>query len=195
MEREIALRGPTEHFGEVALLTGETRTANVESLEETSLMVLPKEQFDRLLRDYPDISRNFVRDMRGWLIKDQEMIEDEADAVVRASRVSWLDFLLVIGVSVLLAITFNISNPDGIPLFPERPDSVPSISAAAAMENYQQGKALIVDAMPNNFYQVRHIKGAVNMPLAVFDIVYLMSFRRRQEPGDSDLRPDCKQAV
>ena len=89
---------------------------------------------------------------------------------------SWFDFLLVIGVSVLLAITFNISNPYGIPLVPVRPDPVPSISASAAMENYRQGQTLIVDAMPNNFYQLRHIKGAVNMPMALFDIVYLMSF-------------------
>jgi rhodanese-related sulfurtransferase len=114
--------------------------------------------------------------MRGWLLKDQEIIEEEADAVVRASRVFWFDFVLVIGVSILLAITFNFSNPYGIPLIPERPEPVASISASAAMEDYRQGQTLIVDAMPNNFYRKRHIKGAVNMPVALFDIVYLMSF-------------------
>ncbi len=176
IERNITVSGPGQHFGEVALLTGETRTANVQSLEETHLIVISKEQFDRLMKDYPDLSRKFVREMRGWLIKDQEIIEREADAVIRASRVSWFDFLLVIGVSVLLAITFNVSNPYGIPLFPARPDPVPSISASAAMEDYRQGQTLIVDAMPNNFYQLGHIKGAVNMPTALFDIVYLMSF-------------------
>ena len=84
----------------------------------------------------------------------------------------------MVGVSILLAITFNISNPYGIPLIPERPDSesIPLISAAAAMEDYRQGQTLIVDAMPNNFYQKRHVKGAVNMPMALFDIVYLMNF-------------------
>ena len=176
MEREISLLGPGDHFGEVALLAAEARTANAESLAETNLLVLSKERFDRLMRDYPDISRKFVREMRGWLIKDQEIIEEEADAVIRASRVSWFDFLLVIGVSVLLAITFNMSNPYGIPLFPERPDPVPSISAVAALEDYRQGQTLIVDARPDNFYQLRHIKGAVNMPMPLFDIVYLMSF-------------------
>ena len=196
MEREISLLGPGEHFGEMALLAGETRTANAESLAETHLMVLSKERFDRLLRDYPDISRNFVREMRGWLIKDQEIIEEEADAVIRASRVSWFDFFLVIGVSVLLAITFNMSNPYGIPLFPERPDPVPSISASAAMEDYRQGQTLIVDAMPNNFYQLQHIKGAVNMPMALFDIVYLMSFSEEDKnKEDSGLRKYGKQAL
>jgi len=176
MERDISLLEPGEHFGEVALLAAEARTANAESLTETDLLVLPKERFDRLLRDYPDISRTFVREMRGWLIKDQEIIEEEADAVIRASRVSWFDFLLVIGVSVLLAISFNMSNPYGIPFIPERPDPVPPISAVAAMEEYRQGQTLIVDARPDNFYQLRHIKGAVNMPMALFDIVYLMNF-------------------
>ena len=176
MEREISLLGPGEHFGEVALLAAEPRTASAESLAETRLMVLSKERFDRLLRDYPDISRKIVREMRGWLIKDQEIIEEEADAVIKASRLSWFDFVLVIGVSVLLAVSFNMSNPYGIPLFPERPDPVPSISAGAAMEDYRQGQTLIVDAMPGNFYELRHIKGAVNMPMALFDIVYLMNF-------------------
>ncbi|MGA2400317.1 MAG: cyclic nucleotide-binding domain-containing protein [Syntrophobacteraceae bacterium] len=175
IEREISVSGPGEYFGEVALLAGETRSANVESLTETHLMVLSKERFDRLLRDHPDLSRNFVRKIRGWLLKDREIIE-EADAAIRASRGSWFDFLLVIGVSVLLAITFNISNPYGIPLVPVPPDPVPSISASAAMQNYRRGQALIVDAMPGNFYQLRHIKGAVNMPMPLFDIVYLMSF-------------------
>ncbi len=176
IERELAVCGPGEHLGEVALLTGQPRTANAESLVETHLIMLSKDQFDRLLRDYPDISRNFVRDMRGWLLKDQEIIEEEADAVIRASRLSWFDFVLVIGASVLLAITFNLSNPYGIPLVPERPDAVPAISASAAMEDYRQGQTVIVDARPNNFYQKRHIKGAVNMPPALFDIMYLVSF-------------------
>lgn len=181
IERELSVRGPGEHFGEVALLAGDTRTANAESLVETQLVVFSKEQFESLLRDYPDLSRNFVREMRGWLLKDQEIIEEEADAVMRASRVFWFDFVLVIGVSVLLAITFNFSNPYGIPLVPERPEAVASISASAAMEDYRQGQTLFVDAMPNSFYRERHIKGAVNMPMAIFDIVYLMSFSNEEK--------------
>jgi CRP-like cAMP-binding protein len=197
IERELSVCGPGEHFGEVALLAGATRTANVQAITETHLIVLPKERFDRMLRDYPDLSRKFVMDMRGWLIKDQEIIEEEANVVFKASRVSMLDFFLVIGVSVLLAITFNLSNPYGIPLIPERPDteSISSITASAAMEEYRQGGALIVDAMPNNFYQKRHIKGAVNMPMALFDIIYLMNFADEDKAkrvvvyGDTISRP------
>ena len=32
----LSVRGPGEHFGEVALLAGATRTANVESIAETT---------------------------------------------------------------------------------------------------------------------------------------------------------------
>ena len=44
------------------------------------------------------------------------------------------------------------------------------------MEDYRRGQTLIVDAMPGNFYRKRHIKGAVNMPMVLFDIVYLINF-------------------
>jgi rhodanese-related sulfurtransferase len=178
IEREISVCGSGEHFGELALLAGAPHTANVESLAETHLVCLPKEQFERLLRDYPDLFRNFVREMCRWLLKGQQIIEEEANKVFRASRLSLFDFLFVIGISVLLAMTFNISNPYGIPLFPERPDaeSISSISSSAAMEDYRQGQTLIVDAMPSNFYQNRHIKGSVNIPMPLFDIVYLMNF-------------------
>jgi len=178
IERELAVLGPGESFGEVALLTGEARTANAQALSETCLMVLLKDDFDHLLRDFPELSKRFMKDMRSWLIRDQEFIDEEADAVLKASRLSWYDFLLIIGVSVLLALSFNHSNPNGIPLIPavSDKDSIPVISASAAMEQSRQGKALVVDAMPQNFYQKRHIKGAVNMPMALFDIVYLMNF-------------------
>jgi len=185
IERELVVCGPGEHFGEVAVLTGDSRTASALSIDDTSLIVLTKEQFDRLLRDYPDLSRNFVRQVRGWLMRDQEIIKKGTGAVIRSSRVSWFDFVLLIGISVLLAITFNISNPNGIPFVPDRLDPAPSITAVAAMEDYRQGQTLIVDAMPPNFYLQRHIKGAVNMPMALFDFVYLMSFS--QEDRDKKI--------
>jgi CRP-like cAMP-binding protein/rhodanese-related sulfurtransferase len=195
VERELSVCGPGEHFGEVALLAGAPRTANVQSVGETQLIVFTKEQFDQLLRDYPDLSRKFVSEIRNWLMKDQEIIEEEASVVMRASRFSMLDFLIIAAVSVILAITFNMTNPNGVPLIPERPESIPSISASAVMQGYRQGNTVIVDAMPNNFYQKRHIKGAVNMPMTLFDIVYLMKFSEEDKDrkivvyGNSISRP------
>lgn len=181
LETDLNVLGPGAQFGEVALLSGDTCTANVESLEETRLIVLSKDQFDLIMRDYPDIARKLVREMRGFLVKTQDIVQEEAQAVFRSSRVSWLDFVLIIGVSAFLAITFNFSNPHGIALIPERLEQVPTISVSAAMEDYRNGQALIVDAMPANFYGQRHIKGAVNMPMAIFDIVYLVSFSKEDK--------------
>ncbi len=178
LERDLSYVGPGGHFGEVALLTGESRTANVEAASESRLMVIPKEDFDRLLREYPELSRTFMKDMRKWLLQDQEIIAVEADEALKRSRLSWLDFVLIIGVSILLAVSFNLSNPNGLPLIPDLPDraSVPVISPQEAMERSRQGNVLILDAMPANFYQKGHIQGAVNMPIALFDIVYMMNF-------------------
>lgn len=178
IERDLSILGPGESFGEMALLTGEPRTANVQAVEETRLMVLSKDEFDQILRECPNVSMTFMKEMRTWLLRDDRLLEQEAEEVYQASRLSWFDFLLVIGVSVVLAFSFNRSNPNGIPLFPPAPDrnSVPAISASAVMADWQRGNTIIVDAMPSNFYQKGHIKNAVNMPLALFDIIYMMTF-------------------
>jgi len=47
VETHLSEMGPGESFGEMALLTGKTRSANVETLEETCLGVLTKDEFDQ----------------------------------------------------------------------------------------------------------------------------------------------------
>jgi rhodanese-related sulfurtransferase len=177
LETDLAVLGVGDSFGEMALLTGEARAANVEAVEETRLLVLSKEQFERILKDYPDVSLAFVKQMSGWLLRVDKIIEKDAQQVYQASRTSWLDFLFVIGVSVILALVFNQSNPNGIPLFPKFPDrkAISEISAPQAMEEAKKGEALIVDAGPANFYEKKHIQGSINMPLSLFDIVYMMT--------------------
>jgi len=178
VEIDLSIQGPGDTFGEMALLTGEPMSADIEALEETHLMILSKGQFDRILRDFPDISKMFVKEMKRWLLRDDERLDKEARKAYKASRMSWVDFCLLIVITIVLAVVFNSTNPNGIPLFPEFPDrsSIPMLSPSAAMEEIQHGKTLILDAMPANFYQQRHIGGAVNIPLELFDIVYLMAF-------------------
>ena len=178
LETDLSLLGAGESFGEMSLLTGETRSANVEAVEETRLKVLSKEQFELILKDFPHISLAFVKQMSGWLLRDEKTIEKEAQQLYRAHHISWFDFLLVIGVSVILALVFNKSNPNGIPLFPKFPDrkAISEISAAQAMEEVKKGEALIVDAGPEAFYEKKHIQGAISIPLSLFDIVYTMAF-------------------
>jgi CRP-like cAMP-binding protein/rhodanese-related sulfurtransferase len=178
VEIDLSIQGPGDTFGEMALLTGEPMSANVEVLEETHLMILSKAEFDRILRDFPDISKVFVKEMKRWLLRDDERLELEAGKAYKASRMSWVDFFLVIGISVVLAVVFNTTNPNGIPLFAESPDrsSTTMVSPSAAMEEIQLGETIILDAGPTNFYNQRRIEGAVNIPLGLFEIVYLMTF-------------------
>jgi rhodanese-related sulfurtransferase len=178
VEITLSELGPGQSFGEVALLTGEARSASVETLEETQALVLTKEQFEQVLKSHPEVSLTFIKQLSGWLKRDEQALETEARRMATPPQMSWFDFVLLIGISILFALVFNQSNPNGIPLFQKLPpkDAVPSITLSAATEEYKQGEAVFVDAMPASFYDKRHIKGAVNMPLALFDIVYLMTF-------------------
>ncbi len=170
--------GQGKSFGEMALLTGEPRSASVETLEETHVMVLPKEQFDLVLKSDPDLSLSFIKQLSGWLKRDEQALEVEARRMSAPPRMSWFDFVLLIGVSVLFALVFNQNNPNGIPLFQNVPSrgSIPTVSLSAAAEELRKGDAVFVDAMPANFYDKEHIKGSINMPLPVFDLVYMMTF-------------------
>jgi len=185
LETQLSVLGAGESFGEMALLTGEVRSANVETMEETRFMVLSKEQFERILKDFPNLSLAFVKQMSGWLLRDEKLIEKEAQQQYQAPRMSWFDFVLVIGVSLVLMFAFNQSNPNGIRYFPELPDkkSFSMITPAAAMEEMKKGEAIVIDAGPANFFEQKHIKGAINMPLALFDIVYMMTFSGDEERG------------
>ncbi|MCZ6635903.1 MAG: Crp/Fnr family transcriptional regulator [bacterium] len=55
--REIILStlGPGEFFGDMSLLDGEPRSANVTALEETEALVMRRSDFHRALRQYPSI--------------------------------------------------------------------------------------------------------------------------------------------
>jgi len=178
VEITLSELGPGQSFGEVALLTGEVRSASVEALEETQALVLTKAQFEQVLKSHPEVSLTFIKQLSGWLKRDEQALETEARRMATPPQMSWFDFVLLIGVSILFALVFNQSNPNGIPLFQKllSKEAIPSITLPAAVEEYKQGEAIFVDAMPANFYDKRHIKGAVNMPLALFDIVYLMTF-------------------
>jgi CRP-like cAMP-binding protein len=53
---ELAELGRGEHFGELSLLFGTTHQSTVETLEDTELMVVPKDRFEALLADHPQLA-------------------------------------------------------------------------------------------------------------------------------------------
>ncbi|TYP75449.1 SLC13 family permease [Paenibacillus methanolicus] len=57
----LAVLGPGDSLGEMALLTGETRSATVVAIGEMMLYEIDRETFDRLIAEHPSISAYFIR--------------------------------------------------------------------------------------------------------------------------------------
>ena len=79
METDLAHLGPGDSFGEIALLTGEHRSACVETVEETHLTVVPQDQFDRILGNHPQVALTFVKQLARWLLRDDQRLEMEGE--------------------------------------------------------------------------------------------------------------------
>lgn len=93
-------------------------------------------------------------------------------------RVSWLDFALIIGLSLLLGVIFNAQSPQGIPLLePESNIAVVAVSAVEAQNMLRRDNGLLIDARPREFYEQAHAQGALNLPAHLFDSVYAMQFK------------------
>lgn len=183
MEIILSELGTGESFGEMSLVTGEPRSAYVEALTETSLSVLVKDQFEWVLARYPDISINFVKQIAKWIRRDELRLEEETERQIRKPEMSWIDFVAVIGLSLLFGIIFNYSNPNGIGLMPKAwtGESVAMVDPGRIKPDPARKEILYVDARPAGFFERSHIRNAVNIPPALFDIMYLMSAARLGE--------------
>lgn len=176
VEVDLAQLGPKQSFGEMALLTGQPRSAYVEALEETHLTVLRKDQFDRILGEHPHISSNFIKLLSSWLVRDELRLQQEAERRARVTNLRLLDLVVILGLSLLFGLIFNLSNPNGIRLIPEfwSDETVPKVTLPVARSRHAEGSTLFIDARPPNFFQQERIKGAINIPPSFFDIMYTL---------------------
>jgi CRP/FNR family transcriptional regulator, cyclic AMP receptor protein len=73
----IAVRGPGEHFGEMALVEGEARrSATVSALEVSGTFAVRKPEFDRLRERYPGIDRVLIAFLAGEIrMLDERLLE------------------------------------------------------------------------------------------------------------------------
>jgi CRP-like cAMP-binding protein len=55
-DREVARLGPGDFFGELSLLLQTSHSKRADVLEDSELMVLPKESFEELLADDPGLA-------------------------------------------------------------------------------------------------------------------------------------------
>lgn len=105
------------------------------------------------------------------------VLQRQADRIGRASV---LDVSLILLAALILACTFNYANPHGISVLPqaivqEPPAEIDAITARALQ---QAGQAVMVDARPPEFYRQKHIADSVNVPAALFEIIYKMKLTR-----------------
>jgi CRP/FNR family cyclic AMP-dependent transcriptional regulator len=73
----IAVRGPGENFGEMALVQGEARrSATVSALEEAETFAVWKPEFDELRKRYPGIDRVLIAFLAGEIrMLDERLLE------------------------------------------------------------------------------------------------------------------------
>ncbi len=175
--------GEGAYFGELAIVTGQPRTASVEASEDTVLMEISQEEFEKLLDDNPPLARQIIKQLTEWLVGADKRLEKETVYQVKVREVSWFDFLLIGGLSIIFALIFNFYNDNQIPLIQGwgRPGTIKEISLQDALAKYQAGQLLVIDARKDSFFQQRHIKGAENFQVVFFDLMAPMfQFRLEQ---------------
>lgn len=172
-ETDLSLLGSGDGFGEMALLSDEKQSASVEALEETQLLVIGKTGVDSVIKNNPDVSRAFIKEMSTCLLRDDLPIDRTGVRQSEAPKFSWLDCLFIVFISIFCGIIFNFSSQNRINLIPEfwHDEKILRVTPQTALAKHWED-SLFVDARPNLFFKRGHIKGAVNMPSALFDMMY-----------------------
>ncbi len=62
-------------FGEMSLLDGHTRSANVTAIEESELLVIRREEFLQMLKEFPQIAINLLKELAQRIRKSDEHIK------------------------------------------------------------------------------------------------------------------------
>ena len=70
----LAMLNAGDFFGEMSLLDGEARSANVIALEETEVLSLKRDDFLVVLHDYPKIAIQLLKEMTSRLRKSDRQI-------------------------------------------------------------------------------------------------------------------------
>jgi len=169
--QEIESRGS---FGVVAFATEDRTTISAKAVDETHLIVIPKDPFVPIVNKYPEVSAAIRKELSRSLRKLGPLIDNQLENQLEATRLRWVDFLLIIGLSILCALTFNHSNPKGIPLIAKSysDEAVSAIGLSEALAEQKAGGVLLIDARPSELYEQEHIAKAVNLPLSTFDFMY-----------------------
>jgi CRP/FNR family transcriptional regulator len=83
----LAQFGPGDHFGELAMLDDERRSATIETLEETEAIAILGSDMRRLLREHPDIAVKLIAALGRRLRQTNERLTRQSFQTVQ-SRVA-----------------------------------------------------------------------------------------------------------
>jgi putative oxidoreductase len=167
--------GEGAYFGELAIVTGQPRTASVEAGEDTILTEISREEFDQLLDDNPPLARQIIKQLTQWLVEGDRRLEQQVVHQVKVREISWFDFALIAGLSIIFALVFNLYNDNALPLIQGLGGQpVKEISLDEALKLYNEKKLIVIDARKEGFFHKEHIKGADNFQAVFFDLMFPM---------------------
>jgi CRP-like cAMP-binding protein len=66
-DQQVAVLGPGEAFGEMAVLQGEPRSASATALEDTEVLWVGSEEFYEILHEQVEIAEGVIRMLSGRL--------------------------------------------------------------------------------------------------------------------------------
>jgi anion transporter len=137
----VAVFGPKDGFGEMALLSGEKRSATIVSVKETTLWRLKREDFDELIEKHPTVLRQFCATL--------------------SKRLTYLDRQYATGREAFnsLAEEFYASRPPSEQQFFRHASLLGALDAASFDELFQtDGLTRLVSDLGNSqFPLVRHL--------------------------------------
>ncbi|MBN2423871.1 MAG: Crp/Fnr family transcriptional regulator [Calditrichaceae bacterium] len=64
-----------DFFGEMAILDGQTRSANAFTLEDTEMMIIRRENFLQILHDHPQVAINLLKELAHRLRRSDSQIK------------------------------------------------------------------------------------------------------------------------
>jgi CRP-like cAMP-binding protein len=71
----LSILSDGDFFGEMSLLDGHTRSANVTATEGSELLVIRREEFLQMLKDFPQIAINLLKELAQRIRKSDEHIK------------------------------------------------------------------------------------------------------------------------
>ena len=71
----LSILSEGDFFGEMSILDGQNRSANVVTLDDSKIMVIRREDFLQMLHDYPQIAINLLKELAGRLRRSDSQIK------------------------------------------------------------------------------------------------------------------------